>query len=85
MLKNVKNKKSSSSSSSDSEEDDVITRQIKEAAVSFETINASIKVPNNSKSSKRSQEVVNEDDFNSELTPEFQDFVAKKLKAKIDE
>lgn len=71
-----------SSSSSSDEEEDLRIKQLREVAVSFETL---VKNEKNEKAmSKRSQEQA-EDPNSCEVTPEFQEFVAKKLSKKLDE
>ncbi|RNA30623.1 hypothetical protein BpHYR1_051205 [Brachionus plicatilis] len=70
----------SSSSSSDEEEDRRI-KQLREIAVSFDSLNQN---KDEKPSSKRHQK--SEEDPNAfEVTPEFQEFVAKKLRKKLDE
>ena len=88
-MPNKKLKKCSSSSSSD-ESDDERLRQLKEATVSYEQItnsNNNLKQDIKTKSKRHiEKEEIEDNDINSfNLTPEFQDFVSKKLRSKLDE
>lgn len=77
-------------SSSSSSEDDLMNKQLKECVDGFKNqikdVQKSEKKINIQKS-KRPEFNVNEEDVeeNSHVTPEFQDFVGKKLSAKLDE
>ena len=75
-----------SSSSSSDEEDDLRLQQLREVTVTFDSLKKSEKKEQKEKpKSKRYEEI--EDDPNNvcDVTPEFQEFVAKKLKQKLDE
>lgn len=87
-MPNKKLKKCSSSSSDES--DDERLRQLKEATVSYEQITNSnnyLKQDIKTKSKRHiEKEEIEDNDINSfNLTPEFQDFVSKKLRSKLDE
>lgn len=79
-----------SSSSSSDEESDLRLQQLREAVVTVESLNKSTNILKEKsepvKKSKRIQEN-EEDQFENicDVTPEFQEFVAKKLKSKLDE
>lgn len=83
-------RKESSSSSSDSE-DDLIKQQLKEATVSFDQIASTSTKAQTDAIKLKSKRFVEDDQDNDDaedsfkLTPEFQDFVAKKLRSKLDE
>jgi len=87
-MPNKKLKKCSSSSSSD-ESDDERLKQLKEATISYEQItnsNNNLKQDIKTKSKRHIEEEIEDNDINSfNLTPEFQDFVSKKLRSKLDE
>lgn len=77
----------SSSSSSSDEEDDLRLQQLREATVTFETLKKTEKQEKNEPKpkSKRWQEPDEDPNNVCDVTPEFQEFVAKKLKQKLDE
>lgn len=93
--KQMGKKRKDSTSSSSSSEDDLISRQLKECVTGFELekkeISKSKKYVENHfvlQCSKRPDKVMlvtEGDDENSHVTPEFQEFVGKKLRAKMDE
>ncbi len=81
-------------SSSSSSEDDVISSQLRECVTGFELQKKDVvkeveKITikfQNSKRSDKNNAVTDEDgDENTHVTPEFQEFVGKKLRAKLDE
>lgn len=76
----------STTQSSSSDEDDSRLAQLREATVTFDNLKKECK-KNEETSLKILNDVDEKDskDFSLEVTPEFQDFVAKKLKAKLDE
>lgn len=73
-----------SSSSSDEEEDSRLA-QLREATVTFDNLKCEAKreEERNSKSKRSSDQ--NEEPFLLDVSPEFQEFVAKKLRSKLDE
>lgn len=85
-------RKRKDSTSSSSSEDDLISKQLKECVEGFEHQKKDVKkfeekiILKIQKSKRPELNVKEEDDEeNSHVTPEFQDFVGKKLKAKLDE
>ena len=85
-------KQSKQSSSSSDSEDDERMRQLKEATVSFDQITSSKAASSDVSVNKKSKRFIenepqdDDDDDNSfNMTPEFQEFVAKKLRSKLDE
>lgn len=86
-----KRRKDSSSSSSSSSEDEML-QQLKECVDGFEHQKKDVQKEELKRTqklhSKRTDVWINEDegeDESSHVTPEFQEFVGKKLKAKLDE
>ncbi len=79
-------KRSSSSSSSSDSEDDAILKQLQECVVSFEAVNSKKLEPGKiAAKSKRNQQNDGSDQEASFVSVEFQEFVSKKLRAKLDE
>ncbi|CAF1006392.1 unnamed protein product [Brachionus calyciflorus] len=74
-----------SSSSSDDEEEDSRLQQLREVAVTFEALNKPETKNTVNQKSKRIQETEDDPSNLCEVTPEFQEFVAKKLMKKLDE
>ncbi len=94
----AKNKKQSASSSSSSDENEARLQQLRDSVVTFESLKSSTaeaKAQAGELKSKRNAYHESEcnhnleddsDDLNNfKLTPEFQQFVAKKLTKKLDE
>ncbi len=86
-----KRRKDSSSSSS---EDDLISSQLKECVAGFElqkkdavkeVEKISLKFQNSKRPDKIGVVADEDEDENTHVTPEFQEFVGKKLRAKMDE
>jgi hypothetical protein len=87
----MRKRKNSSSSSSSSSEDEML-EQLKECVEGFEHQKKDVQKEELKRvqklSSKRAEVWLNEDEEEGEsshVTPEFQEFVGKKLKAKLDE
>lgn len=71
-----------SNSSSSDEEEDLRIKQLREVAVSFDSLKQVEK--DEKPSSKRHQDCEDDPNF-FEVSPQFQEFVAKKLRKKLDE
>ena len=81
-------------SSSSSSEDDVISSQLKECVAGFElqkidvvkeVEKISLKFQSSKRADKNNVMADEDEDENTLVTPEFQEYVGKKLRAKMDE